>query len=358
MSLESKNEQLPAATVVREGTARRLGNPTGSGALTKTLAALATIASFAVAPAHSQVCPLGNSPEGLAFDTEGNLWAAYYDTNTIFVFSPSDYNTVAIDATGDAMFNSQYGGINGPTRIATAPSTDIYDGPYVFVTNSAGNSISVLTRSGLYEGQIQGLQRPLGVAVNGSLDLFVANNQTSNIGAWFAPSIIGDPPQNAGYTSLGVKTTDYNGHLFSAPGALAINGQNLYVATNDGTVHAYNEAEFLLSYEWIFPEGMAEIATYADGSSGGPTGIAFDNEGNVYVSYYYSSDVVKYSPSGTKLMPPITAAVSQPEGIAVEPSTGYVYVANTGTHNITMYNSEGVYLGVFQPSCPTGGPFE
>jgi DNA-binding beta-propeller fold protein YncE len=88
-----------------------------------------------------------------------------------------------------------------------------------------------------------------------------------------------------------------------------------------------------------------ELVTFADGASGGPTGIAFDSQGNVYVCYYYSSDVVKYSPQGVKLMT-MTDLVSQPEGIAVQPSTGEIYVANTGNGgSINAYNPDGSYNG-------------
>jgi hypothetical protein len=60
--------------------------------------------------------------------------------------------------------------------------------------------------------------------------------------------------------------------------------------------------------------------------------------------------VVKYNSAGVKLLT-ITAGISYPEGIAIEPSSGFVYVANTGSHDITIYNSGGAYLGIFTYSC-------
>jgi DNA-binding beta-propeller fold protein YncE len=102
----------------------------------------------------------------------------------------------------------------------------------------------------------------------------------------------------------------------------------------------------VLANHYGVDEGLLmELVKFADGVSGGPTGIAFDSQGNVYVCYHYSSDVVKYSPRGVKLMT-ITSSVSQPEGIAVQPSTGEIYVANDGDGgSITVYNPNGSYVG-------------
>jgi sugar lactone lactonase YvrE len=274
----------------------------------------------------------------MAIDTStGVLWVAYADTNTVAGLLMNGQSALLIDEV--------VAGLSAPTRLAFKGST-------LYVTNLTGNTVTVhdLTQVSSYSiaptQTVTGLHRPLGVAVDPQGDFFVADNQTSDIAGFKAP-----------YVSLGVKTADNMGHQFWAPGAVAINGQYVYVATNDGSVHSYLTSDFLLSYTgyWLRTGGHVppyppkEVNTYQDSASGGPTGIAFDAQGNVYVSYYYSSDVVKYSASGTKLST-ISNGISQPEGIAVDGS-GNLYVANTGTHDITKFSPSQAPLGTITVTC-------
>lgn len=295
-------------------------------------AALLSLATLALTQ-NAFACFLnqgGCSPEGLAFDATGNLWAAFYDTNSVVNLGVPDVN--ALPAAAVTVIQQ---GLNGPTRIA-------FFGQSLYVTNSTGNTVTLynsLTAS-KPTSTVTGVQRPLGIAIDASGNFFVADNQSSAISGFGAP-----------LTNLGEETVDANGHSFYAPGALAINGASLYVATGDGVVHAYPEQRFLLALEILAqyhnPETslLTETATFSDPASGGPTGIAFDPQGNIYISYYYSSDVVKYSPSGQKLMT-ISAGVSHPEGIAVQSSTGYIYVANTTEDGfITVYEPNGTQIG-------------
>jgi len=290
----------------------------------------------------------GHSPEGLAFDTSGNLWAAFYDTNTVanlgiptgpVIFAPTSVT-------------SFHTGLNGPTRLAFSyplVSCGLSPAPAAVlnVTNSLGNTVSLYAVSEYGTpllATVSGVQRPLGIAVDANCTAFVADNSTSAISAigiwWDDPYF---PPVIDSESSI---NADSIGDRFDAPGALAFSGQNLFVATNDGTVRSYNDIAFWYGILIGLPDTeVAPLVTFADGASGGPTGIAFDSQGNVYVCYYYSSDVVKYSPQGAKLLT-ITNAVSQPEGIAVQPSTGEIYVANTGNGGfITVYNPTGNYAG-------------
>jgi len=225
----------------------------------------------------------------VTFDSAGNLWAAFYDGNTVLNLGPPDLNYVF------SPFPAIQQGLNGPTRLA------IQGGGFLYATNSAGNSITIYnTQVAGYPlvKTISGLHVPLGIAVDSNASIFVAENASSDIAVY-----------NSSGQKLGTKTVDASGHQFTAPGALAISGSYLYVGTQDGSVHAYLIANFLQSLggcvsipklgNSCWPAfDPSEAASYWDGASTGPTGIAFDAKGDVYVSYYYSSDLVKYSPSG------------------------------------------------------------
>lgn len=307
------------------------------------LQSILTLAALALCSMARAACgDVTSIPEGIAFDASGNLWQTDYVNfeGTSYVW---DMGVPPTQWPSDGCYTVWL-----PTSVTVPPSPTrlAFQGNELAVASSAANQVTVFTNlSTATSWSITGLQRPLGVALDPSGNVFVAENASSDIAVYSAAG-----------TRLGAKTQDASGHAFTAPGALAINRQTLYVGTNEGSVHAYSVQNFLASLgsNCIHLNGRTlcdyfnptEAGTFADGVSSGPTGIAFDAQGSVYVCYYYSGDVVKYSSTGTKLMT-LTNAISQPEGIAVSPTNGWIYVANTGSQQITVYTAAGVYLGVF-----------
>ena len=101
---------------------------------------------------------------------------------------------------------------------------------------------------------------------------------------------------------------------------------------------SYNVGEFLTG-------DPQEITVYNDNVDTGPTGIAFDKTGNVYISEYYSQSWVKYAPTnGNDPVCAVTSHVHYPEGIAVARS-GKIYVSNSSANNITWYRPDCAYGG-------------
>lgn len=288
-------------------------------------------------------------PEGLAFDASGNLWQADYGNGGVWNMGTPPTKWDSSQCYDTEPFVRAYVNSPGATRLA-------FQGNELAVAESTANQVTLYPNvfapspSEYANWSITGLQRPLGVAVAAAGQVFIAENGSSDIAVYSATG-----------TRLGAKTQDANGHSFTAPGALAINGATLYVGTNDGSVHAYSVQNFLasLNSSCIQFDGRTlcnypnptEVATFQDGMSSGPTGIAFDAQGSVYVCYYYSGDVVKYSAAGKKLLT-LTAQVSQPEGIAVSLTTGSIYVANAGSQQITVYDASGTFLGVWGMTFP------
>jgi YVTN family beta-propeller protein len=253
-------------------------------------------------PAYAQL----NEPNGLAFDTSGNLWVANNGANQVLELNP----------TTGAVLNTITTGISGPTRLE-------FVGTNLYVTNFTSNTVTVYNKALALTRTISGLSHPLGVAVDTYGDVYVANNLANNIVA-FNPA--GD--------NVLTLTQDKSGVSFSAPGALAISGQDIFVATIGGDVFSYNIGNFLTD----FP---IEITKFTDSVSSGPTGIVAN--GSVYIAYRFSNDVVKYGSSGKKLLT-ITASLALPEGIALDKS-GNIYVSNdTPPYSITVYNSAGTLI--------------
>jgi DNA-binding beta-propeller fold protein YncE len=119
---------------------------------------------------------------------------------------------------------------------------------------------------------------------------------------------------------------------------MVIQGQDIYVGfgpnVGENAVIAYNVGEFLTG-------NPKEIVVYNDNVNTGPTGIAFDKEGNVYIAEYTSATAVKYARGkGTKPLLVINQGTNGCEGIALD-KTGNIYVSNADSNNITVYAPTG-----------------
>lgn len=266
-----------------------------------------------------------NNPNNLVLDSSGNLWVANYGaSNVVELLKNSHW----------ALGNTITNGVNAPTRM-------FFVGSDLYVVNTGGNSITVyddLSTPGATLVQTieigAHVSRSLGAVLDAYGDLYVSGSDTNNIVAL-----------NIGGGLIENLTQDKSGFPFNAPGPLAINGQNLYVGFGPGdspnAVISYNVGEFLTGD----PE---EIVKYNDGVDTGPTGIAFDSSGNVYIAEYYSSTWVKYAPNnGTVPVCVVSSHVHGPEGIAIA-RNGRIYVSNSAANNITWYT----------PTCAYGGTLD
>jgi DNA-binding beta-propeller fold protein YncE len=256
-----------------------------------------------------QPIPL-NQPNGLIFDNDGNLYVANAGSNQILVYDAKLVQRASISA-----------GLDFPVRLAFDPFGDLY------VANFKNDSITVYDanlRQIVGKTIAQHLHSPLGVAVDAYGDVFAANNGSNTIAVF-----------NVDGNYIWGLHQDANGRQFYAPGALAIGGTELFVGTGPTSGHdyvtAYNVGEFLM----LRPRQFTTISNQMSG----PTGIAFDRRGNVYVSDFYSSTAIKYDPAGQVLLT-ITNGIAQPEGIAVD-AHGNIYVSSQFANTITVYDSSG-----------------
>jgi aldose sugar dehydrogenase len=88
----------------------------------------------------------------------------------------------------------------------------------------------------------------------------------------------------------------------------------------------------------------------ADGQMRAPAGIALDQEGNVYVADTGNNRIQVFSSNGTfitKWGGQYSGADGQmraPAGIALDSSSGNVYVADTGNNRIQVFSSNGTFI--------------
>ena len=166
-----------------------------------------------------------------------------------------------------------------------------------------------------------GLSNPLGLALDRSGNLYVANVGSSTIRK-FSPT-----GQDLGLFAslLGI----------GCPTGLAVDRSgNLLVA--DLCVSVVRE---------FSPTGQ-DLGTFASTGLSNPEGLAFDSAGDLFVSNTGSDTIRKFSPTGQDLGLFASTGLHFPAGLALDRS-GNLYVANEGSNTIRKFSPTGQDLGDF-----------
>jgi sugar lactone lactonase YvrE len=259
-----------------------------------------------------------NNPANLAFDGSGNLWVANKGNEVLELVPP-----------GWTVGNTITNGVNGASRL-------FFVGSELYVLNTTGNNITIYDKLTTAGAKLAGtVSIPSSVAgasaaaVDAYGDVYISGNTSDNVVAL-----------NIGGGLVETLTKDTSGFPFTSAGAMAIHGKDIYVGfgpqPGENAVINYNVGEFLTG-------DPKEITVYNDNVNTGPTQVAFDSTGNVYISELYSGTGVKYvAGKGTKPAVVYSTSAGYCSGIAVDKS-GNVYVSNSGLNDITVYNNSGVY---------------
>jgi hypothetical protein len=169
---------------------------------------------------------------------------------------------------------------------------------------------------------VSGLQEPMGLACDGSGNVYV--------------SVAGTVKE---FTSGGVNTGFAPSGL-RAPAGLAFDRSgNLYVAdqNNGGSGYAYIQK--------FAPNGVSSTFASLGPAGGLPQGVACDGAGNVYVAVDAYNRIYKISPGGTRSI--FANNVYSPGGLACD-NSGNVYVAFNG--EIEKFSAAGTSLGYIYSS--------
>ena len=279
-------------------------------------------------------------PEGLAFDSSGNLYVANRGSVTVYD-----------SATGSLIRTLDIGDVNFAIRLVFDRLGYLYvdavDGgsqdPRGFIAIFSPNS------SKRFATIRNHINVPKDVVINGG-DIFVANDYDfENAHGWISV-------YKARTTKpLRIITDGFNG--YEIPSRLAFDRSGNLYSANTRTLTVY-------------PQGSTKVSRTITHGVNYPTQLAFNKSGDLYVSnclngcsrsYYDRFNVAVFKPGEARPSYEITRGVNGPWDLALD-NNGNLYVANNNASTVTVYKpghkypSETIRNGILLPAAVAIGP--
>jgi sugar lactone lactonase YvrE len=279
------------------------------------------------------------NPTGVAVDAGGNVYVADYGNNLIRKITPGGVvSTFAGSGTqGSINANSILASFNEPRGIAVDASGNVY------VADAGNNLIRKITVSGQVStiaGADSSFSAPSGIAVDASGNVYVAD-----AGNGLMRKI----------TPAGVVSTlsGPSGGLFNNPTGVAVDaGDNVFVANFlDNTIYKISPQDSVTLYAGSGFPG-ADNGPAASASFYYPSSVAVDTAHNLYVADGVNNLIRKITPngivstlagsgqSGAVDSTGVNASFNGPSGLAVD-MAGNVYVADTNNNSIRKITPDG-----------------
>jgi len=309
------------------------------------------------------------SPSGLAVDASGNLYVADQTANIILKVSP-DGSIETVAGTGTA---SSGDGQPATQAQLSSPSGVAFDSSgNVFIADSTSNTVRMVSPDGIIKtvagnplpggtgdgGPAVGafLFLPLGIAVDGKGNLYIAESGTSRIRMVTPAGTISTVAGNgtAGYAGDGGPAPLAK---LNAPFGVAVDKSgNLYIADYDN-----------YRIRKVTPDGIIStvagngIAGYAgdggravDAEINVPTGVAVDNAGNIYIADAINERIRRVTPGGIISTVAgnggaiysgdgslaVNASMFYPSSVSVDGAAN-LYIVDTGGRRIRMVTPSG-----------------
>lgn len=280
-----------------------------------------------------------DSPIGMAFDSNGNLYIADSVNHRVQMVTPAGIVSTVLGTTG-ANGSGTYD-LDRPSSVAVDSSGNLYvadrQNHRIQMLATDGAVSTVLGVTGVPGGGDYDLRTPVSVAIDTDDNLYVADLYNHRV----------QKLTPAGVASTVSGTTEVPGggdNQFRSPSGVAVdNAGNVYVAD------VYNHR-----IQRIAPDGTATTVAGTNGVSGdaynhfrSPSGVAVDSLGNLYIADRWNHRVQRLSPDGqlTTTLGTTHVAGSEerdlraPSGVAVDAS-GNLYVADTNNDRIQLLTAD------------------
>jgi DNA-binding beta-propeller fold protein YncE len=287
-----------------------------------------------------------NNPYGIAIDNLGRAYVADSGNCRIQVFQSNGDYLATLGETGVCGVESNHFG--GALR-----HLDIY-GNLLYVPDASNHRVEIFDISnpaismplqatigvpGVSGSDTTHLDWPTGVAVDAS-QIYIADMHNQRVQIFNAT------------TRVYVKTLTGTGpgDTYSYPADVETDASgNLYVADNGhARVVQYNSSQ---TYTRTY--GVKDVPYLTDASHfNRPAGVAAGAQGNVYLVEEWGCRLVVLDKNGSPINTFGEGGVCQndathlytPEGVAVNPQSGEVYVADSGNDRILVFSAGGAYL--------------
>ncbi|MGH8502756.1 MAG: NHL repeat-containing protein [Gammaproteobacteria bacterium] len=260
-----------------------------------------------VGPGGIAITGLGLEPINTTFDAGGNLWVAAFVDNTLLKYSAEQLaapgGALVPDVTISADAN---GSLNGPVGLAFDSRGNLWVGNFR-PTGAGANTLVRFTPQQLAQpGQptprikLRGLVRPYGHAFDADGNLWVGNNGADNV-LRFPPAQQkngGTPDVTLTDTSTGALDNP-RGPAFNSDGELWVSS----AANSQAVGYTLNGAGTATQTVTVNLQNNAGSPVFS------PDGLAFDNEGNLWVAAS-DNNLYKYNvgdlTDGADVQPAIT----------------------------------------------------
>jgi sugar lactone lactonase YvrE len=286
-------------------------------------------------------------------DRNGHLYVGDYNNQRIRKITPEGVvSTLA--GSGGTGFNDGTGGsatFHFPSAVALDSSGNVYVADYnnhLIRKVSPAGVVTRLAGAGTY-GNVNGsgatakFDSPYGVAVDTSGNAYVADESNHQIRKITPEGMVSTL---AGTGTAGFEDGTGISAKFNYPSGVALdtNG-NLYVAdASNNRIRKITQAGVVSTLAGMGSSGAVNGAGVT-ATFGNPSGVALDNNGNVYVADYNNHLIRMISPAGVvstlagvELVGHldglgVTAKFNHPSGVALDTS-GNVYVADSNNNRI------------------------